>query len=164
MTLAEAQVDPDFGAYVPNSVPAGFAFESSRRTLNQNRDELRITWSSDMKYLEWAVTRLKEEDKARIVDINAPETYDVALYPIPRAGSVPEELREIVNNPIFRAEDLTMETIRARAYTANEAGDDNTGYRMDFSVLYGDIVVELNVKGVQPEEILEMFKGLKNAG
>lgn len=164
LTLAQAKADPDFGAYVPGDAPAGFGFESSRRILSQSQDKLMITWSSGMKYLEWTVGRLKEEDRTRIVDVNAPETYDLARYPIPRADSVPEELREIVNHPIFRAEDLTLETVRARAYTVNDIGDDNTGYRMRFSVLYGDIVVELNVKGAQPEEIFNMLKGLKNTG
>lgn len=162
LTFGEAQADPDFGAYVPNKVPAGFIFESARRILNQNGDELIIRWSSGMKYLECTVAHLKEEDKVRIVDVNAPETYDLTLYSIPFAESVPEPLQDVVNNPIFRVEDLTMETVYARAHKINDAGDDNTGYKICFSVLYGDIVVRLNAKGVHPEEIYDMLKELKN--
>lgn len=162
LTLEEAQVDPDFGDYVPDSMPAGFTFELARRTLNQNQDMLTIWWSGGMKYIDWKIMRLREKDKERIVDINAPETYDLTLYPVPYADSVPEELREIVTNPIFGAADLTINTVRTRAYTVNDAGDDNTGYRMHFSVLYGDILVTLNAKGVNPEEIFDILKQLRD--
>ncbi len=96
MTLAEALNDPDFGAYVPDGSPEGFVFESGRRILNQRQDYLRITWSSGLKYVTWTVRRMEQDDAARIVDVAARETYDLSLYPIPRAESVPRELKEIV--------------------------------------------------------------------
>lgn len=68
ITLSEAKADPDFGAYIPTRGPTGFNFESSRRIKNQTQDELESTWSSDMKYLELLVTRLKDDNKARIVE------------------------------------------------------------------------------------------------
>jgi hypothetical protein len=160
VTLAEAEKDPDFGAYVPGASPEGFAFESGRRVFNQRQDYLWITWSSGLKYVTWTVERMKQDDTARVVDVAAPETYDLSLYPIPRAESVPVELRSIVDNPIVRAEDLTIDFIRARSYTVDDAGDDNTGYRMRFSVLYGDVLVELSAKGVTPETVWALFEGL----
>jgi hypothetical protein len=163
VTLAEALSDPDFGAYVPDGPPEGFVFESGRRILNQRQDYLRITWSSGLKHVTWTVRRMDQSDTARVVDVAAPETYDLSLYPIPRAESVPAGLREIVDNPIVKAEDLTTDFIRARSYTVDDAGDDNTGYRMRFSVLYGDVLVELNAKGVTQEAVGEMFEGLGEA-
>lgn len=162
VTLAEALNDPDFGDYVPHGAPDGFSFESGRRVLNQRQDYLRVTWSSGMKYVTWTVRRMEQRDNARIVDVTVREAYDLSLYPIPRAESVPAELRETVDNPIVRAKYLTIDFIRARSYTVDDAGDDNTGYRMRFGVVYdeGEVLVELNAKGVTPEDVLEMFEGL----
>lgn len=99
---------------------------------------------------------------ARIVDINKPETYDLALYPIPRAESVPENLQRIVDDPIFKAEELTLAAVKARAYSVNDAGDAATGYLMRFGVLYGNIVVKVDAKGAQPEDIFNMLRALRN--
>ena len=77
------------------------------------------------------------------------EQYDLSLYPIPRADSVPEELREVVDHPIFQKEELCQEAVQRRAYTVEDAGD-SQGPRMSFGVRYGDMVVELSAKGVDP--------------
>lgn len=159
LTLSQAQGDPDFGAYVPQHMP-GFNFESAWRIVNQQRDGLRLNYVKGMRYLTLTISRKTTDDEARIVDLSKPETYDLALYPIPRAESLPNELREIVNNPVFKAEDLSLKAVKTRAYTVNDAGDDNTGYRMNFSVLYGDVVVELNVKGGQPEDIFNILRAI----
>ena len=86
--------------------------------------------------------------------------YDLALYPIPRASSVPKELRQIVDNPIFYAEELTQDAVWARAYKTGETGDSD-GWRMTFSVIYGDTVVEIRGKGVNPEWIYQQLVDLK---
>ncbi len=76
------------------------------------------------------------------------------------AESVPEELWEIVENPIFEIGDLTEEAVRARAYQIEEQGDTD-GYRMRFSVLYpGDVLVGISVKGVDPERVYQMLAQL----
>ncbi len=161
LSLAQAQADPDFGDYVPERIPSGFAFESSHRIMNQNCDKLSISYANGMKYVRLTMARLAEEDQVRMADISKPETYDLSLYPIPRADSVPGQLREIVGNPIFKVEELTLETVQSRAYTVEDSGDE-PGYRMRFSVLYGDVVVEVSAKGVQPEDIFSMLKEVKS--
>jgi hypothetical protein len=161
LSLAQAQADPDFGDYVPERVPTGFVFESSRRTMDQSSDKLSITYINGMKYVEVTAARLTEKNRARTADITKPETYDLSLYPIPRADSVPDQLREVVGNPIFKAEELTLETVQSRAYTVDDVGDE-PGYRMRFSVLYGDVVVEVSAKGAQPEDIFSMLKEIKS--
>ncbi|NLD50762.1 MAG: hypothetical protein GX660_26780, partial [Clostridiaceae bacterium] len=87
--------------------------------------------------------------------------YDLSLYPIPRADSVPDELREIVNNPVFLIDELTLDTVRARTYEISDSGDE-PGARMRFGVLYGDILVELSIKGATPEAMFEILQKIKN--
>ena len=109
--------------------------------------------------LSWTVYTISEADESRITEIDETENYDLTLYPIPRASSVPDELREIVNNPIFIGEELTQEAVFARAYKVEDAGDSN-GWRMNFSVKYGDTVVEIRAKGVDPEWMYQQLYAL----
>lgn len=66
----------------------------------------------------------------------------------------------MVDDPIFTAEELTAEAVWARAYTVEEAGDAD-GWRMAFSVRYGDLLVEVRTKGVDPQWIHEQLRGLR---
>jgi hypothetical protein len=61
--------------------------------------------------------------------------------------------------PIFRAEDLSLELVRARVHNF----DDSVGKlepAISFGVLYDGIVVEVRSVGVTAEEIWEMFTGI----
>lgn len=57
------------------------------------------------------------------------------------------------------ADELTMDVVWARAYTTGEAGDSD-GWRMAFSVRYGDAIVEVHTKGVNPEWVYHQLKNL----
>ena len=159
LTLEEAQNDPDFGAYLPEGVPSKFAFESAQRFLNQEQNSLSASWNSKNDYISWSVSKATDYDHGLIVAASEFEKYDMSLYPIPLVESVPKELWEYVNNPVFLAEELTLDVVNARAiYAGNDRGD-SSGWRIDFSVLYGDVVVRANIKGATPEQVWEMFAG-----
>lgn len=160
LDLTEAYADPDFGKYLPEYLPSGFAFESATRVIKQEKNSLSALWIKGMGDIHWRVSVLGEDDKARITAVAATRNYDLSLYPIPRADSVPDELRKIVNDPIFRSEEVTLEAVQERAYEVSDAGD-ISGPRMRFGVLYGDILVEINVKGVTPEAVFEMLQQIK---
>jgi hypothetical protein len=157
LSLDEARTDADFGEYLPQNVPSRFTFESVVRFINQKSNYLSALWINGMGNIHWRVSPLEEDDKVRITSVADTKNYDLALYPIPRAESVPRELREIVENPIFRIEELALDTVRARTYEAQDTGD-ISGPRMRFSVLYGDTLVELNVKGASAEEIFDILQ------
>lgn len=150
LSLPEALADPDFGSYMLSEIPGGFALESIRRYMDQTSDYLSGLWTCGYDSLSWKVYRTDEDALGRVTAVDDMENYDLSLYPIPRAESVPDGLREIVDNPIFKADELTMDAVMARAYTVRDAGD-TSGYRMRFSVLYGDIIVEVSAKGVSPQ-------------
>lgn len=160
LNMEGARSDSDFGAYLPKNLPSGFIFESAMRFINQEHNYLSATWTKDMGYIEWRVSALGKDDEARITSIADTQNYDLSLYPIPRADSVPDVLREIVDNPIFRSEDLTLKTIQARAYEVSDSGDES-GSRMKFGVLYGGTLIELNVKGSTPEAVFDMLQQIK---
>ena len=160
LNLNEALADVDFGAYLPAEVPAGFVFEDALRFINQKSNYLSALWIKGMGNIHWRVSPLEEEDKARITAVADTKNYVLSLYPIPRADSVPNELREIVNNPIFLIDELTLDTVRARTYEISDSGDE-PGPRMRFSVLYGDVLVELSIKGASSEAIFDILQQIK---
>lgn len=158
-TLGEAQTEPDFGQYMPSQLPAGFEEAAIRRFKFQNTNYLSGLWSKGLDDLSWVVTPYTEADALRLTDINEKENYDLSLYPIPRADSVPDALRQIVDDPIFVAEELTLEAVYCRAYKISDAGDTD-GWRMRFSVRYGDVIVSVNAKGVEPEWLYQQLVNL----
>ena len=158
-TLAEAQAEPDFGRYMPSELPAGFGDATIYRFKFQDSNFLTAMWSKGLDDLSWVVDHYTEEDAHRLTSVDDKKNYDLSLYPIPRADSVPDELREIVDNPIFEAEKLTLEAVYCRAYKVNDEGDTD-GWRMRFSVKYGDVIVSVSTKGVDPEWMYQQLVNL----
>jgi hypothetical protein len=161
MSLDEAYADIDFGAYLPTEIPVGFVFEDAQRFINQEQNVLYVNWTKGMGYINWRVSLLDDDDKTRITSVDDTKNYDLVLYPIPRADSVPDELREIVENPIFLINELTLDVVQSRTYKTTDAGDD-PGQRMRFRVLYEDVLVELSVKGATPEAMFDILQKIKN--
>ena len=158
-TLTEAQTEPDFGRYLPSELPAGFGDTSIYRQKFQNSNFLTAHWSKGLDDLFWVITPYTEEDVHRLTSVGDKQNYDLSLYPIPRADSVPDELREIVDDPIFKAEELTLEAVYSRAYKVNDAGDTD-GWRMKFSVRYEDVIVSISSKGVEPKWLYQQLVNL----
>ena len=158
-TLVEARAESDFGRYLPSEIPAGFGDASIYRFKFQDSNFLTAMWSRGMDDLSWVITPYTEEDAHRITSVDDKENYDLSLYPIPRADFVPDELQEIVNDPIFEAEELTLEAVYCRAYKVNDAGDTD-GWRMKFSVKYGDVIVSVSTKGIEPEWLYQQLMTL----
>ena len=163
LTLEEAYGDEEFGDYLPKEIPEGFAFEEATRIFYEGTEEREETnylscwWQNGYDEINWHVSYLTEEDKKRITAVSDTVNYDLSLYPIPWAKSVPEDLMEIVDNPIFEIEELTEDAVRARAYRVRET-EDTDGYRMGFSVLYdGNVLVDVRIKGVNPETVYQML-------
>jgi len=159
-TLSEARAEPDFGRYMPCELPAGFGDATIYRFRFQDSNFLSALWSRGLDDLFWVVEPYTQEAAHRITSVNEKENYDLSLYPIPRADCVPDELREIVDNPVFKAEELTLEAVYCRAYQINDAGDTD-GWRMRFGVKYGDVIVSVSTKGVEPEWLYQQLMAIK---
>ena len=160
ITLDEARNDPDFGGFLPTNIPSQLNFESASRFINQDFNSLFVLWHSlqpSMDSVRWQVSKTTDDDRARVVSVNESEKYDMSLYSIPLFESVPEELREFVHNPVFLAEEITLETIRARVLQ----GRGNTQIS-SFSVVYSEVVINIYANGVSPEQIWEMLTEITN--
>lgn len=158
LSLNQAKDDAEFGSFVPKFVPSGFSFASAYWITSDNRDQVRLTYDSGMDYIELSIQHASGIED-RIVDITKQETYDLSLYTIPWVDSVPEEIREIVTNPVFLYSDFSMEILRARSYSVKETGD-SEGYRFSFSILSGDTVVDITAKGTTAEALYSMLQSM----
>ena len=161
VTVAEAREDPDFGAYVPAAGPAGLEEDFARRyKFEDAADYLLVSWmgGSGDAYgdLQWIVSPVTDEALTRVVSPDEREKYDVSLYPIPWATSVPREDWMTFQDPVFRIGDLTRELVEARAHASDEGP-----VLTHFSVLYDtDMLVRVVSKGVDPEWLYEALKSL----
>lgn len=160
LTPQLAKADSSFGAYVPENIPPRYTLDTVSRFKNQASDYLYLRWSYGLSDITVNISSLTNEDEKRLTFAEYTVNYDLSLYPIPWAESVPEELWEIVQNPIFKIEELTPDIIKMRSYTVNDAGD-SEGCKISLSVLYGDTVVQVNAKGAEPPEIYDMLMGIK---
>lgn len=145
------------GLYLPQNIPERFSFDSATLYTGAGGEALSAVWADGYDSLELGIRRVTQEDRARVVSLEEREHYDLSLYPIPRADSVPESLRTVVDDPIFVASDLTLEAVRARAERVTESGD-SPGWRMSFGVLFDDeVLAHVTAKGVTPEQLYDML-------
>jgi hypothetical protein len=56
LSLEGARDEADFGAYLPESAPAGFGFEFANRTVNQREDCLTAHWGRENAWFQWQVS------------------------------------------------------------------------------------------------------------
>lgn len=160
LTEKEAYNETDFGAYLPK-VPNGYQFNSAKRFINQESNYLSASWSREYDDVRFSISKINEQDRKRIVSGKDIELYDMSLYPIPWADSMPEDKREIIENPIFRIEDLTIDVVKKREYISGEQGDPSgKSTNMRFSVLYGDILVEVSTEGVSAEYLFHELSSI----
>ena len=155
ITLEQACADPDFGVYVPKNFPEGLAIDRARRFINQTRNSLSIYGGQTGLSLSfWTILEPEEYHLANLVSLDEREKYDVSLYP--EAGwalTVPREYWQAFQCPIFRAEDMSLNTVMARVHEGNVQG---------FGVFINDVVVEIGSYSVTSEQVWEMLEQIIN--
>ena len=156
LSIDEARNDASFGAFIPANIPAEWEFDNAIRFMHQDADSLLAFWNADTYIMRWQVSRPTEFDLLRVVSTDAPEKFDLSLYPIPWADSVPNELFQYVMNPVFLAEELTLDVVNTRLVLTRGCGDSVSG-QMNFSVLSGDILICVDVSGMSPEQVYAMI-------
>lgn len=162
ITEAEARATEELGDYIPTVIPAGYVFESARRMNDLQTGEpmdIMLCWTAGMDSISIYITRV-DAKSVTTVDISKPETYDVHLYEIPYAETVPEAYRSSFNDPVFAEDDFSMEIVESRLQVVSDQGDTDTP-RGNFAVLYGNgILVEFSGRG-EVESIYEMMKSIQ---
>lgn len=153
-SLEEARQETAFAPYLPERDLLDSAeFEGRLNYQEGVTNSLFISWFRG--YLEaWVSVYYPEgtEETPAPVDVAVPESYDVRLYPIPWADSVPQEYVSDFYSPLFRAEDMSLEIIEARGWE-NDEGE--MGYH--FEVLHENgVQVRYDCEAMTAQEVWEM--------
>ncbi len=152
-----------YGAFIPGKLPQGYSFESGYRIQNPTTKETTgvcLNWTKGLDCISWIVKKADGKD-VLCIDPGDREAYDVNLYEIPYADTVPEEYRETFHNPVFKEKELSLELVKSRMKVVQDAGDTDTP-RGNFSVFYEEgILVEFRGDGTA-EEIWNLFTSLQD--
>lgn len=161
ITEAQARELEVLGAHIPTVLPADYTWESGLLSAATETETERVflTWTKGMDSIEITLSRV-ETDEVQLTDIRAEETYNVHLYDIPYAETLPKEYRDTFNDPVFAAKELSLQLIEKRMKSFSDAGDTDTP-RGNFSVLYEDgVLVRFGGRGTA-QEIWEMFVSME---
>lgn len=158
----EARALEGVGMYVPTALPSGYRFEEAYQITGENGEStVTLLWVNGMDTIHISITRCTEEMLTGIalMDTSKPERFDVHLYEVPYADTVPEEYWANFDNPVFSEQDFTKEVVEARMKTYADSGDTDTPNGR-FSVLYEDgILVRFNGDG-SAQDIWKMFQSM----
>lgn len=158
ITEAEARQMTVLGEYVPTVLPAGYSWEEGRTYAESEEEAIYLTWTRGLDSISLTISKAVAAE-IQLSDVAATETYDVQLYEIPYAETVPKEYRKTFDNPVFAEKDFSLEIVEARMKSVADAGDTDTP-RGNFAVLFEDgVLVYFNGRGTA-QEIWEMFQSM----
>lgn len=128
---------------IPTKYINGYNFESG--TSYEQKDgkkELIFSYAKGYGYITIIVSQKDKisDYNERYVNVSEVEKYDITKYTIPFAQSVPEEKRNTIHNPIFLANDISVDVLRKRIVKSQEIGEDKK-QTMEFSLDYDNLVV-----------------------
>lgn len=159
-TLAQARQEADFAPYLPTFEPEGYGAYTGNKEFYSNlsyqegrENRLFVRWSRGYDDVEVCVYR-DGYHSYNLADPSNPASYDLRLYTIPWCDSVPEEYRETVDYPAFRAEDMSPAIVEARGVEK-----DTGGLSFDFDVLHPDgTVVSYRCDGLTAAQVWDMVQ------
>ena len=154
-TLAQARQETDFAPYLPTEEPEGYSSYTGNKEFYGRlsyqegaQNMLFVRWSRGYDNVEVAVYR-DGTYPCHLADPDNPASYDLRLYSIPWCDSVPEEYRETVDDPAFKAEDMSLSIVEARGRE-----HDTGGMTYSFDVLHSDgTLVSYRCDGMRLEAV-----------
>lgn len=157
ISLAEARQEVDFAPYLPETYSYPYGEFGGRLDYQQgSRHSLHVRWSNGYDDVEIDI-QLPEGGEAPLVpliDPNLPASYDVRLYQIPWADTVPREYQADFYKPVFRAADISLAIIEARL---QEKDTGSTACR--FCILHANgVLVGYSCDGLTPEQIWSLVE------
>ncbi len=150
-----ARTDAVYGHYVDVQMPEGYSYSSGTRS----EQRLHVIWHKGMtEEISISCQHADESVSDWLVDTDNPEEYDLGLYTIPWAESMPGELRQKIECATFRPDQISQEIVTARSYQVEGDQGDVSGWRTQIAILYSDnVLVEIRSKGPSPEEIYALI-------
>jgi len=156
-TLAEAKGYGEyarFAPYLPTQGPAGFGEFYGRHSYQaDNYDSFWLRWTKGYDDVEVEVRYPEGESThyahTQLVDVTVPASYDWRLYDGAICDVVPEAYQDSFYKPAFRAQDMSLEVVKARM-----RDKDTGGQSCNFYVIHENgVVVGYSCSGVSAEYV-----------
>ena len=164
-SLDDALREAAFAPYLPQSAPAGYGdFHGGLTWREGTEHRLWVHWSRGLDDVLLSVS-LPEGGSAlsggeQPVDPDRPESYDLRLYSIPWCDSVPEEYQSTISCPTFRAADMGLPVVQARALLRDDRGDSGS-LSFSFQVLHENgALVRYDCQGLTAEQVWAMVAAI----
>lgn len=167
-SLAQALAYEEFAPYLPQEELPGYAQFMGNKDFGGRYsykegayDQLFVRWSRNYDDVEvevflpeWEKVPEQEPIFPDPVDVTVPASYDWRLYDGSISDSVPEEYQANFYKPTFRAEDMSLETVKARG-----RGKDTGGMAYRFYVRHDNgVVVGYDCSGVTAEYVWSLVE------
>ncbi len=158
-TLAAARERTEFAPYLPETAPVNWSEFHGHLSYQEGvRNYLFVRWTKMYDNVEICVYLPEDPDgypqSKEPVDINLPESYDYRLYTLPLCDSVPREYVVDFYSVLFRAEDMSLEAVKAR-----ETEHDTGGSSFHFSVRHENgVVVSYSCDRITAEELWALIE------
>ncbi len=158
-SLTEARQESAFAPFLPAEDPAGYGDFSGHLTYQEgNEHTLTVRWSRGYDDIQIHVQLPEGDTVWEVTDAANPAAYDLRLYEIPWAETVPEAYQETIGHPVFRAEDMSLAIVEARANPK-----DTGGLWFSFGVLHPDgTLVSYDCSGVTAEYVWSLVEATLN--
>lgn len=160
-SLTEARQEAQFASYLPQADPAGYGEFSGGLSWREGSEHtLWVHWSRGYDDVSLTI-RLPEggsalPDGEQPVNLNCPESYDLRLYSAPWCDSVPEEHQSTISCPIFRGEDMSLQTVQAREHLRDDQGE-GASVSFAFQVLHENgTLVRYDCQGLTAQQVWAM--------
>lgn len=153
--LEQAREQAAFAPYLPETdIPGYGEFYAALSYQEGVRNRLTVRWSRGYDDVSVTVSLPEGTPTYHLADVNRPEEYDLSLYSIPWCDSVPEEYRDTVNMPTFRAEDMSLAVVESRGHEK-----DTGGLTFSFGVLHqSGVLVEYRCDGLTAQAVWELVE------
>jgi len=156
LTISEAYLDPNFGAFVPRNIAESLTVTSVTRHRENNRYALRLEMETDhgqLSELTWHITNPTGHDLARIVTVGGWQAPDLQ-FPSPRAANffnnvVIEWTGQIKSFPVFLVEELTPGVFWACVYRLRG--------NVEMSIITDDTIISIFSYRIPPEYVWDMI-------
>jgi len=149
--FAFSHPEADFLSYLPTEGPKGYGEFHARLSYQEGvRKTFFVRWTHGYDDVEVDV-HLPEggEIFPEAVDVAVPESYDWRLYDGAICDVVPEEYQADFYKPAFRAQDMSLEVVKARMRSKDTGGES-----CNFWVLHADgTAVSYSCSGVSAQYI-----------
>ena len=154
-SLEEARQETAFAPYLPTEDLPGYGEFSGYLTYQEgNHNQLFVHWFRGYDQVSLSISLPEYIQDIPTVDVTRPEQYDLRLYPIPWCDSVPEEYRDTVSMPTFRAEDMSLAVVESRGHEK-----DTGGLTFSFGVLHqSGVLVEYRCDGLTAQAVWELVE------